>query len=387
MKFSGHIVTPCSLFTTLVIVTCCSSVALAAEPTAKVDVILKSPFQRVPGTQPGNAAVYPDSSSSWFNHSVGTPTVDFDGQTYRMWFVGLSRTDDKRIPYGFAERIGLATSEDGIHWQVANDGQTVLDFGADGKFDDASLSHPYVLRIGNQFMMWYGGVNGQSGRDIGVGPPHVRVEQIGLATSSDGVHWTRANNGNPVLEIGPKGSIDAVQATGCHVIRQGDKFLMWYGAYNGTHTIGLATSEDGVHWHKENDGKSLSGLNGRQQLGPSVYFDGDCYLMFYNTIQQTPNGGALWTLFPASSSDGILWKPALDHQPILGAAPTGNFGSADGKTGNNHAVHPTKMVFFNHSVRMWYSAEGHQAAPGKQYAPSAIGLMEAVLQAPTTSNQ
>ena len=44
------------------------------------------------------------------------------------------------------------------------------------------------------------------------------------------------------------------------------------------------------------------------------------------------------------------------------------------------------MVLFKQSVRMWYGAEGHQAAPGKQYAPNAIGLMEAVLQVPTTSN-
>jgi len=32
-------------------------------------------------------------------------------------------------------------------------------------------------------MMWYGGIDGRTGKDVGVGPAHVRVEQIGLAIS------------------------------------------------------------------------------------------------------------------------------------------------------------------------------------------------------------
>jgi hypothetical protein len=248
-----------------------------------------------------------------------------------------------------------------------------------GKFDDAGLSHPFVLRVDNQYTMWYGGIAGRTGTDVGVDPAHVRVEQIGLATSSDGIHWTRANNGDLVLSIGKKGSIDSVQATGCHVIKRGDQFVMWYGAYNGTHTIGLATSGDGIHWRKENGGRSLPGLMGGKQLGPSVYFDGSRYLMLYNTTRNTPNGGSQWTLYAATSADGITWKPALDNKPLLGPALPGNFGSADGKAGNNHAVHPTKIVVLQDQVRVWYGAEGSKPLPGQRYAAIAIGLMEARL--------
>jgi len=371
--------TRCYLLSTMAMACCMILVtsSAAAPPTVTIETILKADFKRVEGPQSGGAMVYPDSHSTWFDHSVGSPTVDFDGTTYRMWFVGFHKTDDPRIPYGFAERIGLATSTDGVHWKIGNGGKPVLDFGAEGKFDDASLSHPFVLRVGNQYMMWYGGIDGRSGKDVEVGPAHVRVEQIGLATSSDGVHWKRANNGNPVLKIGPKGSIDAVQATGCHVIRRGGQFVMWYGAYNGTHTIGLATSNDGIHWKKGNDGQSLPGLGGPKQLGPTVHFDGKRYLMLYNTIVETSNGGSLWTLFAATSRDGIQWKQALSGRQVLGPAPPGNFGSADGKKGNNHAVHPTKMIFFNNQVHIWYGAEGNKPAEGKLYAPSAIGLMQA----------
>jgi len=96
--------------------------------------------------------------------------------------------------------------------------------------------------------------------------------------------------------------------------------------------------------------------------------------MLYNTILETSSGGSLWTLFAASSEDGIRWKQALSHQPLLGPAPPGNFGSAKG---NNHAVHPTKMIVLNNRVLIWYGAEGNKPAEGKLYAPSAIGLMQA----------
>ena len=52
-------------------------------------------------------------------------TVDFDGELYRMWFVGGQKTSDAGVPYGDYERIGLATSTDGIHWTKTNGGQPV----------------------------------------------------------------------------------------------------------------------------------------------------------------------------------------------------------------------------------------------------------------------
>ena len=349
----------------------------SADPPS-VEALLKSTFDRVVGSQTGGAAVFPDTKSVWFNLSVSLPTVDFDGETYRMWFVGHTMTSDPGIPYGWYERIGLATSRDGLHWEIANEGRPVLDLGPAGTFDDCGLAHPFVLRVGDQFMMWYGGIDGRAGRDVGVGPAHVRVEQIGLATSSDGVHWARANDSHPVLEIGPPGSIDAVQATGCHVIRRGDEFAMWYGAYNGAHTVGMATSQDGIHWTKENGGQAVTGLLGTGKLGPSVYFDGSRYLMLYNTAWSTGGGPeGLWTTFAATSSDGVHWDSALDHQSLLGPAPPGNFGSADGKRGNNHVVHPTKMIFLDGRVRVWYGADGNQPAAGTNYGHSAVGLMEA----------
>ena len=101
--------------------------------------------------------------------------------------------------------------------------------------------------------------------------------------------------------------------------------------------------------------------------------------MFYNTAWSSAGGPqGLWTTLAATSDNGVDWQPALDHQPVLGAAPPGNFGSAAGTKGNNHVTHPSKMIFIDGHVRVWYGAEGHEVY--QELAPqNAIGLMEARL--------
>ena len=299
---------------------CAVAAALAAGAASgqspSVDDILKQRFGRVAGTAYGGAALDPGAPGTWCDAYISGSTVCYDGKLYRMWFVGATKTDDKSVPYGCIERLGLATSPDGLAWTIANDGQPVFDLGPAGSFDAKGVTHPYVLRVGDKYMLWYGGVSGEAAQDIGLGPGHVRIERMGLATSTDGIHWKRENGGKPVMDIGPRGSIDSIQATGMQVLRIDGKFVMWYGAYGGAHTLGIATSPDGIHWTKGNNGKSLTGLTGREQLGPSVYFDGRKYLMLYQT-----NLANQWTCFAATSDDGVDWTAAWGNKPVLGVPP------------------------------------------------------------------
>lgn len=289
----------------------------------KANDLLKATFKRVPGRAYGGAALDTGEPGSWYSHYVGSPTVDFDGHLNRLWFVGGAKTTDPGVPYDAYERVGLAESRDGINWKLANGGNPVLDLGPPGSFDSKGVSHPYVLRVNKKYMMWYGGIDGKQAKDLGLKPAHVRIERIGLAISSDGIHWNRANQGKPVLDIGPKDSIDSIQATGMHVLQIGGRFVMWYGAYNGLHTLAMATSSDGIYWEKANGGKALTGLLGPEQLGPSVYFDGQAYFMLYDR-----NLNRYWATYAASSSDGIHWQPAFDGKPVLGPPPAGSFGTA-----------------------------------------------------------
>lgn len=333
----------------------------------KVNDLVQATFKRIPGKAYGGAALDTGEPGSWYSDYVGSPTVDCDGQLYRLWFVGGTKTTDPGVPYDAYERVGLAESRDGINWKLANGGKPVLDLGPPGEFDSKGISHPYVLRVGKKYMMWYGGIDGKQAKDLGLKPAHVRIERMGLAISSDGIHWKRANQGKPVLDIGPKDSIDSIQATGMHVLQIGGRFVMWYGAYNGLHTLAMATSSDGIHWEKANGGKALTGLLGPQELGPSVYFDGQAYFMLYNR-----NLDQQWATYAASSSDGIRWQAAFDGKPVLGPPPAGNFGTAG--LSKNHSVHPSQILLRGRRVRVWYGAED-----GSPPHHSRIGLMELTL--------
>ena len=347
----------------------------AAEPPRIAD-LLKVKFKRVQGDAHGGAVLDPGPSGSWYDEYVWGPSVLFDGTTYRMWFTGGHRTNDPSVPYGVCERIGMAVSNDGINWNLANDGQPVLDLERSGRTDLKSVSHPFVLRVGDNYMMWYGMIDGTTAADLSYGGwfRGVRVERIGCSVSTDGINWKPATSQEVVLDIGPHGSVDSIQATGMHVVEKNGHFTMWYGTFNGNHRIAVATSPDGIKWTKGNSGQPVSGLNGTTHLGPSVYNDGDKYYMLYNT-KQSPFPKR-YTTYAATSDDGIHWTPAYGNKALLDTPPEGNFAyiSQPGAHPSlNHSVHPTKFLVRDGRIWVYYSAETD--APRKRQR---IGVMEVV---------
>lgn len=97
-------------------------------------------------------------------------------------------------------------------------------------FRDRSIDHvsaPSILKNGTAYAMWYTG----SLPDMG---------QIGLATSADGVSWTKYA-GNPVLSVGSSGAWDSVSVSAPSVLLDGETYKMWYVGQNGhSYGIGLA---------------------------------------------------------------------------------------------------------------------------------------------------
>ena len=118
-----------------------------------VDDILKVKFERVQGETYRGAVLDIGPEGSWYAYSVLRPAIDFDGELFRMWFVGQTRTSDVGVPYGVYERIGHAVSEDGIRWRIANNGRPVLGPPHPGRPDRKGVSHPFVLRSGDKYLM------------------------------------------------------------------------------------------------------------------------------------------------------------------------------------------------------------------------------------------
>ena len=89
--------------------------------------------------------------------------------------------------------IGYATSTDGISW-TKQPGNPVLSAGPEGAWDGEKVADPNVLFDGTTYHMWYAGNDGSGW-------------QIGYATSTDGVTWTKSPS-NPVLTTGSPGDRD-----------------------------------------------------------------------------------------------------------------------------------------------------------------------------------
>jgi PKD repeat protein len=199
---------------------------------------------------------------SWDDGYVWSPAVIKDGATFKMWYNGND---------GSAYRIGYATSPDGITWTKFG-GNPVLNIGASGDWDDYLLRNPTVILDGGIYKLWYGGSDGARFR-------------IGMATSPDGIVWTKSSS-NPLLNIGPVGEFDDFELSHPVVIKDGSIFKMRYAGFNGANgRIGYATSLDGVLWNKYP-------LNPILNEGAPGAWDG--YIVVPSSIFEEVSGFRMW---------------------------------------------------------------------------------------------
>ncbi len=172
-------------------------------------------------------------ADSWEETWVYFPYVIYDGLAFHMWYTGTEGNSFS----GWAERIGYATSPDGISW-TKDANNPVLDLGSTGSWDDALLASCSIFFDDTTFNMWYTGGDGSENF------------KIGYATSPDGIIWSKYAN-NPVLSGGSSGSWDRPRVQDPRVIFIDSTYYMWYsGGGFFTWQIGYATSPDGVSWTK-----------------------------------------------------------------------------------------------------------------------------------------
>jgi predicted GH43/DUF377 family glycosyl hydrolase len=133
-------------------------------------------------------------------------------------------------------RIGLARSADALHWQKQP--RPVIEAGPRGSWDERGVADPYVLKLNGAFYIYYLGQN------------RARQQQIGMARSSDGLHWTKLRS-NPVLEARFSGPDE--NGLGEPAVWQWKGwYWMLYTGRSKTEERSLlaARSHDGVHWER-----------------------------------------------------------------------------------------------------------------------------------------
>jgi predicted GH43/DUF377 family glycosyl hydrolase len=172
--------------------------------------------------------------------------VEDDG----TWVIYFYTWNEKNPP--FTGVIGRATAPSPTGPWVADD-EPILTPGTSGEWDEQHILAPHVLRTADGYVMYY------SGRDS------AKAQRIGMATSPDGVHWTKYNDpattespyleSDPVLTEGKAGEWDMNSAQQPRVFQTSNGWVMIYRgaqvpASGQIVALGIATSADGIHWDK-----------------------------------------------------------------------------------------------------------------------------------------
>jgi hypothetical protein len=144
----------------------------------------------------------------------------------------------------------------------------VLDYGPVGSFDERAVADPYIIRIGGYFYMYY------------LGQDRAVRQRIGLARSTDGIHWEKLRS-NPVLDQ----DLDHEAGLGEPAVWQSHGFywmLFTVRNFDETRYLGLARSTDGVHWTRlpvRYTGDQP--WNSKVLCDPSVVVEGDKILVWF----------------------------------------------------------------------------------------------------------
>lgn len=211
--------------------------------------------------------------------------------------------------------IGHGTSDDGLNW---TDSQIEPVWVSDRvSYADPGLDVDAVLVLDDgTWVMYFHTVNSRT------------AWEIGRATAPAPTGPWRADAA-PVLSPGPEGSWDDRHVKWPSVLQTDSGFLMFYAGQNlfGETSIGLATSSDGISWTKHNDTSTTGELfiesdpvltyakewEGTKVDRPEVQLTPDGFVMIYQGGPELNDRGI------AISSDGINWSSHSDNPVITGS--------------------------------------------------------------------
>lgn len=252
----------------------------------------------------------------------------------------IERFDERARPLPFLSRRGFALgaaasfglAAGGLRAApaVANPG-LVFDVGPEGRFDDSKVGGPSVMWNAEkkQWWMYYYGRSKRYPEDIA---PSFGMGSIGLATSEDGINWTRHQGhlaeGAIFTPSEDPAAFDSLMIGTGDVIRHGNEWIMAY--YGSDSTIpreingkkvwpsyqgrgyrlrpGIARSKDGIHWERVKgsgtQGAAVDIGDAIYAAFPAIIHDGKRFLMHYSAIRV---GTAFWETRIAASEDLVNW--------------------------------------------------------------------------------
>lgn len=172
--------------------------------------------------------------------TIFAPQVAESDGRYYMFYTGCPRRT------GTPGAIGYAVSDDGVNWTKPDNNPIIV---PDGSGYDAMCVSVAVPLVDDATWVLYFASNSQPCAGPG--------RYIGRATAgTPEEEWVRDDA--PVLEAGEHGAWDAGFIMPHSVVRTDGGYVMYYSAGEEylvplPRLIGMATSPDGIHWTKYND--------------------------------------------------------------------------------------------------------------------------------------
>lgn len=221
----------------------------AAWP-ARVDIIYARSEDGINWEQPSSAAILNETDVEYAELAIlATSAVVQEDGTWALYFYTWDSTTNPTTG-----RIGRATASTPEGPWTA-DPQPVLEPGADGAWDATKIGSASVLAGEDGGYVMYYAANTPGGPAGG----------IGMATSADGITWTKYDDpttdgayaeSDPIFGAGEEDAWDALSVFQPNVVRTEDGYVMLYSGIRNPAPPerGFAFSEDGIHWtrHSQN---------------------------------------------------------------------------------------------------------------------------------------
>jgi len=187
-------------------------------------------ISKTPVLSPGKIGTFDDSGA------MAASIVNHRNKKY-MYYIGWNQ--GKNIPFRWAIGLAIGNSK-GTNFKKISDGP-ILDRSI---IDPYFVSSPTVIKEKNSWKMWYiSGTKWEKHNGNLRNPYNLRY-----AESQDGIKWKR--KGIISLDFKNKRENRIGRAS---VLKEKNKYKMWYSHAGKTYRIGYAESNNGIKWKRKDE--------------------------------------------------------------------------------------------------------------------------------------